>query len=628
MNWQHLQAFLWLHWRLLVNQWRRGGAINGILMIVVAWCALILVAPLFIGALVLGIFALPDAEPVHLLYTWDGLLLVFLFFWSIGLVTDLQRTETLSLGKFLHLPVSIKEAFLINYLSSLLRLSLIVFVPLMLGLALAMVIVQGPLLLCVLPLLLAFLLMVTALTCQFQGWLASLMSNPRRRRTVVVATTALFVLTFQLPNLLNVAAPWRVQADQSNILVQDLAALNQRFQAGEFDAQEHLRRQQELLQNHQAATEQVSRANAQQWEQTARWINLLLPIGWLPLGVRAATEGSLVPALLGGLGMTLLGAGSLWRAYRTTLQLYQGQFTAKSSRPEKLAGNDPPVRATATRTIKPSVLLVEVRLPGLSESVAAIALGGFRSLARAPEAKMMLMTPILLAGVFGWGALRHAHEIPLTARPFIAIVAMALVHFGAATDGQSIRLRPRWLSRVCALCGSAAGHPVGQEPGLRPAGSGNGNHHAGRRAGHVPHALGPFPGHAAAVHLDVSPVLPAGQSALHLCTDAHRRGLDEAGESQTGANSAANEHVYVPVPADSGAGACAAVGRAGFGVAWLDGRRADLPAPVAVGMCGRDLYLPHSFELGRKSVAKPGAAHPGNRHQPRVTRIQVQCGDE
>ena len=45
---------------------------------------------------------------------------------------------------------------------------------------------KGILLLPVLPALAAFLLMVTALTYQFQGWLASLMSNPRRRRTVIV----------------------------------------------------------------------------------------------------------------------------------------------------------------------------------------------------------------------------------------------------------------------------------------------------------------------------------------------------------------------------------------------------------------------------------------------------------
>lgn len=430
MNWQHLQAFLWLRWRLLANQWRRGGAINGILMIVIVWCALISIVPLFLGALALGIFAIPYAEPVHLLYAWDGVIVAFLFFWGIGLITELQRTETLSLANFLHLPVSIKEAFLINYASSLLRLSLIVFVPVMLGFALAMAAVKGPLLLSVVPLVLAFLLMVTGLTYQFQGWLASLMSNPRRRRAVVVAATGIFVVAFQLPNLINVAAPWRVQADQSNKLVQDLAELKTGFDAGEFDAQEHVRRQNILIQNHQAATEQASRENARQWETTTRWINLLLPIGWLPLGVTAATEGSVWPAVLGCFGMTLLGAGSLWRAYYTTLRLYQGEFTASSGCSRAAVNQDRPTVAIEMRARKPGTLLVEARLPGLSEPVAAIALGGFRSLVRAPEAKMMLLTPILLAAFFGWGALRRADEIEPPFRPLLAIGAMAMVHFG------------------------------------------------------------------------------------------------------------------------------------------------------------------------------------------------------
>ena len=58
-------------------------------------------------------------------------------------MTELQRTEPLSLSKFLHLPVSVNGAFLINYVSSLLRLSLIVFVPVMLGFCLALVVRQG-----------------------------------------------------------------------------------------------------------------------------------------------------------------------------------------------------------------------------------------------------------------------------------------------------------------------------------------------------------------------------------------------------------------------------------------------------------------------------------------------------
>ena len=49
-------------------------------------------------------------------------------------------------SKFMHLPVSVNGAFPINYLSSLLRLSLIVFVPIMLGFSVALVCDKGLLL--------------------------------------------------------------------------------------------------------------------------------------------------------------------------------------------------------------------------------------------------------------------------------------------------------------------------------------------------------------------------------------------------------------------------------------------------------------------------------------------------
>ena len=203
MNWKHLQAFVWLRWRLLKNQWRRAGAVNAVLMMIVSVGALVTAIPLFIGCFMLGLYAIPEATPAQLMYVADGLIVGFLSFWGIGLATELQRTEPLSLSKFLHLPVSVNGAFLINYVSSLIRLSLIVFVPVMLAFSLALVWTKGILMLPLLPALAAFLLMVTALTYQLQGWLALLMSNPRRRRTVIVATTMIFVLGVQLPNLLN-----------------------------------------------------------------------------------------------------------------------------------------------------------------------------------------------------------------------------------------------------------------------------------------------------------------------------------------------------------------------------------------------------------------------------------------
>ena len=53
--------------------------------------------PLFIGCFMLGLYAIPRATPAQLMYAGDAVILAFLFFWGIGLITELQRTEPLSL---------------------------------------------------------------------------------------------------------------------------------------------------------------------------------------------------------------------------------------------------------------------------------------------------------------------------------------------------------------------------------------------------------------------------------------------------------------------------------------------------------------------------------------------------
>src|SRR5262249_2677987 len=153
----------------------------------------------FLVGLLVPPFVPAEYFPAGLLFVWDGLVLAFLFSWATGVLTELQRSEVLSLDKFLHLPVSLAGAFLITYLTSLASISLLVFVPPMLGLRLGLVFSQGPALLLLVPLLSAFFLAVTAVTYQFQGWLASLMVNQRRRRTIIVMVTLGFVVLSQLP---------------------------------------------------------------------------------------------------------------------------------------------------------------------------------------------------------------------------------------------------------------------------------------------------------------------------------------------------------------------------------------------------------------------------------------------
>jgi hypothetical protein len=402
MNWQHFRAILWLRWRLGANQLKRAGIVNTVIMAILAAGVIVLSMILFVTFFSVGRFALASASPAIVMYVWDGLVAAMLFFWVIGLMSELQRSEAVSLTKFLHLPVSLTGAFVINYLSSLVSVTLVLFLPAMVGLSLGLVFAKGPAMLWLLPLLAAFLLMVTAITYQFQSWLASLMVNKRRRRTIIFLITMAFVLIFQLPNLLNILRPAR-QAEPISRLAQEQAELDREFSSGAISAEQYRQRRQELAQESQASR----RGRMEHVEQTARLVNLVLPPGWLPFGALALAEGKLLEPLLATLALSLLGAASLWRSYRTTVRLYTGQFTSGKKKPAALA---PPTKG---KIRGPGLL--EKQLPWLSEHASAIALAGFRSLLRAPEAKMMLLSPIILVVIFGAMFLRR----PLNPNPAV-----------------------------------------------------------------------------------------------------------------------------------------------------------------------------------------------------------------
>ena len=466
MNWQHLKTFFWLRWRLAVNQWRRAGTLNLVLMMIFAVSVAVMAVPLFIGSVFVGIYAFDRAEPVHLMYVWDGLVIAFVFFWMIGVLTELQRSEPLSLSKFLHLPVSVNGAFLINYVSSLLRLSLILFGPVLFGLSIGLVVSKGPMLILVLPAVAAFLLMISAITYQFQGWLASLMSNPRRRRTVVVATTIGFILIVQAPNLLNLSGIWRRPrlSDREIKFFHEQTKLDQTWLKGEISAEEHARRRRELTQQNpgldrfarfdeeyaeldrallaheispvehdrlrgevnqkfRQALAESDHVPAAQIAESVRLINLVVPLGWLPVGVKGAAVGNPLPALLGILGMALIGSTSLWRAYRTTVRLYQGGFTTRKPRSPRAA-------ARPAKEGRPRVLLVERRLIGCSEPVSAIALAGLRSLLRSPEAKMMLLGLVIMSGFFVFLVSRASRDLAELLRPLIGTGGLFVVLLG------------------------------------------------------------------------------------------------------------------------------------------------------------------------------------------------------
>jgi hypothetical protein len=200
---------------------------------------------------------------------------------------------------------------------------------------------RGPAQLLLLPLLAAFLLMVTALTYQLQGWLAALMANPRRRNTVLLVATLVVVLLSQLPNLLNVWQPW--SAAQARLARQE-RQLAEQLAAGALTAEQYAQRREQIQREHK----EQNRQRGQQAEEVARVANLVLPPGWMAWGALGLAEGNVLPALLGTVGLGLIGAGSLWRSYRTTLRLYRGEFSAGTARataeaPKTQAGARPRV---------------------------------------------------------------------------------------------------------------------------------------------------------------------------------------------------------------------------------------------------------------------------------------------
>src|SRR5580658_9531818 len=143
MNREQLKTILWLRWRLMCNQSRRSGGLSAVIAVIVGFSAIILAVLSFAGALLGAAFGLGNVSPQVVMGIWFGVTVIFLFFWMIGLLTELQRSETIDLQKLIHLPVALGQMFVINYLVSHFTLSIIFLVPVMLGLGIGLVIARG-----------------------------------------------------------------------------------------------------------------------------------------------------------------------------------------------------------------------------------------------------------------------------------------------------------------------------------------------------------------------------------------------------------------------------------------------------------------------------------------------------
>lgn len=420
MNWQHLILILWLRWRLTYNQWRRAGKINAVLTVALVVAGLVSGVLAFFVALIVGCLTLSKAEPDHMMFMWDLIILSFLFLWSMGVITELQRSEFLSLDNMLHFPISPTGAFLLNYLSSLVSFAITVFFPAMIGLSIASVVTHGPAMLLLFPLVIGFVLIVSAPTYQFRGWMATMMQDKRRRRTIITVVTAAFILMTQLPNFANLAFQrHRIQTRNKteNTAKTELA---QKLSTGEIDRSEHGRRLVELEEQITDDKKQEKNRRMRAIIDNVALVNLVVPVGWLPYGARAAAAGDPWPGLLGSLGMGMLGAVSLWMSHRATMRFYTGQVNA--TKPRRVAKKDSP-RILAAPFLEQTVW-------GCSEQVSVVVYAGLRNMLRAPEAKMALMTPIIMVVIFGSMVfIGPGRNMPEYGYPFLAVAAIAITIF-------------------------------------------------------------------------------------------------------------------------------------------------------------------------------------------------------
>jgi hypothetical protein len=418
VNVRHFLAIVRLRWQMATNQFRKSSTINRVVSMVLTVLAALGSLGAFVFAVGWGRVLLSKIEPFQMIFVWDAIVGIFLFAWAIALMVELQRSELLSLKNLLHLPISLAGAFFLNYTSSLVSFTILLLLPAMLGLCVASVMYFGSHSVVVFALLGAFLLMVTGVSYQLRGWLARLMENKRTRGTVIAVTTIIFVLIMQLPQLVTMGTigPNTKARERQTAYYDEIKQLEKRQKAGEIEMQEYTQLAKTAQDEFSAEDKALREAENESFNNTASMANLALPVGWLPYGASAAARGSIVPPWLCVFGMTAIGCVSLALSYRSTVRGYTGEHN-KMYRPAS--------GKTAKSGTRSDML--EKSVPLLTDQQSVITMATLRSLLRAPEAKMALLTPLIFVFIFASMALTgKMDKVPAIVRPWFGVGAIGM----------------------------------------------------------------------------------------------------------------------------------------------------------------------------------------------------------
>jgi len=345
------------------NQWSRS-QFNAVLIMIVAVALLVLSVVSGVAGVLIGFFVLAERSPTRLLLAWDLFFGAFLFAWMIGMISEIQRSETIDISRMLHLPISLRDIFLVNYIASHMTISIILFLPLVLGLSLGLMLAGQWLMIWMFPLVLGLVFMITAWTYCLRGWLATLMVNKRRRRAIIAVVTFSFIVIVQVPNIISTFAHERKKHRPDTVKSAPL--------------------------DEQAARQPVSRSR-RPIPNAVLLAHKVVPFLWVGNGAMSLAGGNALPAVLSAAGAFCIGGLGLRRAYRTTIRFYQGHTVVGRSKQKP--------KARKVHSVRKNFL--EKQLPGIPDEAAALALAFFRSLMRAPEVKMALATNFIMLLLFG-----------------------------------------------------------------------------------------------------------------------------------------------------------------------------------------------------------------------------------
>lgn len=413
MSARRLKAIFLLRWQLSRNAFLRASAFSAAIYVILRILFLLGLVGGTIGAFFLGKSDFLAANPNRILWLVSGAISAFLFFWLIGLLAELQRSDSLDHRRMAHLPISLKEMFLFNYAVSHWTPSCLLFLSIFAGFVVGTMLRFGGRMALVFGLLVLMILAISSWTYALRGWLSKLMLNERRRRSLIVWMTCAIILITQVPNLLfnNSLFGFRAVAKTKRIehrLTRDIESAERRFKdIKETDLRRHrerLREAREWLRKtfraHQTSLQENAPGDWRLQPQTALSVfQAAFPPLW-PASAAASIvrneRGQYKRALFIGLGLAGFCYLALIRAFRAV----QSEFQMPSLR-SKLPPGRKETSPKNSRKTKPAENWLERNLPGVSNPTAAVAWGTLRCLTRMPEAKMALLIPILLLVVFG-----------------------------------------------------------------------------------------------------------------------------------------------------------------------------------------------------------------------------------